>query len=99
MHRSSLVWVDMPTLDGTCSDKAAELRETAETVCQAASGLLVVSGGGINGSEECWARSIGAWAYLPEVMQERQFQAVLSDATVALERIAGRRGGATDSVP
>lgn len=90
LHRAALVWVDLPAANGGHDDEIAELQSAATAVREATKGLLVVSTSSAADSEECWARSQGAWAYLPDVAAEEQFRIVLNDAIEALKRCRER---------
>ena len=91
LHRSSLVWIDMPPTDGEHDDEVADLQSAVAAIRRGCKGLLVVSTNNPIGNEECWARSLGAWAYLPDVTARNQISAVLDEAILALQRSQQRR--------
>jgi hypothetical protein len=77
-----LVIVDMPP-EG--AGAYGEMRDVTERVKQMTQSLMLVTGAGA-GTEEIWARSLGAWGYLNEANSQRGFEFVLSEARNAIAR-------------
>lgn len=87
-HSVPLVIVDLPE---RTSPEYWSLERAAEQVRQLSTGLVMVLGRE-NEREEIWARSLGAWAYLPVVCESRELEVALCDARIAVSRmIADRR--------
>lgn len=97
LERVDLVWIDFPDPGGLQADDRRELRDAAETATSVMSGLLVVSGRDVNGDEEIWARSLGAWAYLPDALGAAELEVVFGDARTALGRMFNEPSGLRDS--
>lgn len=92
LHRASLVWIDLPAHDGERNGPYADLQAATDAIRQIVDGLLVVSTGDAAVDAECWARSRGAWVYLPDVVDEEQFRRVLAEGVEAMKRKNERRG-------
>jgi hypothetical protein len=80
-----LIVVDLPR---DCSNEYWELRAATDRAKQISQSLLVVAGLGAEPSEEVWARSLGAWAYLSDARSQRGFELFFTDARTALDRRA-----------
>jgi hypothetical protein len=80
-----LMVIDLPSEEST---EYWDLRHAADRAKQITQSLVVVAGSGAEASEEIWARSLGAWAYLSEAHSQRGFEFVLSEAREAIERHA-----------
>ena len=82
-HRVPLIVVDLQCAE---SGNYEELRRAAEDANGRCDGLLLISGGGQAVDEEVWARSLGAWSYLPHADNTCGFEHVLKEAQEAIAR-------------
>ena len=82
-----LMIVDLPR-EGSADYR--ELRDATEHARQMSKSLLLVSGYAGNGVEEVWARGLGAWGYLNEANSQRSYEFMLSEARLAIARMAPR---------
>ncbi|MBX3432359.1 MAG: hypothetical protein KF847_03320 [Pirellulales bacterium] len=91
LFRADLLWIDLPENPCSADESQLNLEQAVESVLAICPGLLVVSGSDASGSEETWARSMGAWAYLPEARTPLQLTSVFSDVRNAIRRLNARR--------
>lgn len=78
-----LIVVDLPDASSLAY---CEIKGVVEQAKQITSSLMLIVGTGTDGSEEVWARQLGAWAYLCEANSLRGFEFLLREARQAVER-------------
>lgn len=66
---------------------AGELRQLVELLASKPELLLVVSNEQSQGSEEAWARQLGAWMYLPGNIEPTGLTAICREALAIVERL------------
>lgn len=81
-RRVPLIIIDLPD-----DDRASqELRRAAQSAVRSQESLLVVCGRASNPEDELWARSLGAWSFLPEATSQEGMEFVFQQAREALGR-------------
>ncbi|MBX7073985.1 MAG: hypothetical protein K1X71_12630 [Pirellulales bacterium] len=74
------------------------LRDAAATLSQQSGALLVVCGEG-SADEEIWARQLGAWLYLPGVVEGGELASLFGEARELAARLSAPQGAAWGGAP
>ncbi|MEQ8836640.1 MAG: hypothetical protein RID07_07530 [Lacipirellulaceae bacterium] len=81
-RRVPLIIIDVPEEDKV----SQELRRAAQSAVRSQDSLLVFCGKASTSEDELWARSLGAWSFLPEATSQEGMEFVLQQAREALCR-------------
>lgn len=77
---------------GAAPEQGVGLRQLATGLSRQRELLLVVCGSQGRDEEEIWARQLGAWIYLPGLVEPSELSPLLGEAHDLAERLASTRG-------
>lgn len=80
-----LTLVDLPQVDLSVY---AEMRDATVKVCEVSNSLLIICGASATADEELWARTLGVWTYLPEVVRPAELDWIFVEARKAIAQRA-----------